>query len=128
VSLGVGTLVILDDADFSGVISGSGRLILGPDQDDTSVLSGQNIYTGQTDALGTLVIANNQALGFSSVNLAGVLRAGVPGLTIGNEVLLANDATVDTQGFTLTLTQGVGVSQFSTPDPSFTKIGAGTLI
>jgi fibronectin-binding autotransporter adhesin len=97
---------------FSGVISGAGLFDV---QGGTEMLSGANTYTGGTQvgngAAATLIVssANNLGIG-NTINInSGTLRT-TTGMIIGHTVSLANTATIDTHGQTVTITGAVSGS------------------
>ncbi len=109
---------------LSGVISGTSSLTkIGS---GTLILTNTNTYSGTTTLrTGTLTVGNSSALGTGTLNMRSgtTLRAGAPGLTLANSMILGGTETLDTNGNALTLS-GV-VSDSGTG--SLTKIGAGTL-
>jgi autotransporter-associated beta strand protein len=109
---------------LSGIISGTG-VTLDKIGTGTLTLSGTNAYSGTTTLnAGTIAVANNAALGTSTLSMATgtTLQAGAAGLMLSNAIGLNGTNTIDTNGNALALSgiiSGTGVT--------LDKIGTGTL-
>ena len=106
---------------YAGVISGPG--VLTKAGSGRLALAAANSYSGGTALnAGSIVVGNNAALGSGAVTFnGGTLQPGADGLTLGNALALAHDATIDTQGF------GLSATGVISGNGSLTKMGSGLL-
>ncbi len=108
---------------FGGTITSNGG-DLTKQGSGTLTLTGANSYTGGTDLTGgTLGVGNNNALGTGTLSMAGgtTLQAA-SSVSLGNLVALTGNATIDTNGNALTLSNAI-----SGGANGLAKIGSGTL-
>jgi len=120
--LGNRNLTLLESGtDYSGTISGAGKLIL---KEGTSLFSGENTYQGGTDVMGsTLAIAGSKAAGSGTISLTdnATLRFVADEIDLSNALTLDGQTTFDTD-FTATL------SGLMAGSGGLVKTGTGTLI
>src|SRR5262249_32317743 len=114
-----------NSATLGGTISGVGGLTkLGA---GTLVLLAANTFSGGTMlAVGTLRLANNQALGTGALTTTGSVVDYVDGVTIANPIIV-NSNTTQLQVTAGTATQAGVISELNGPRP-IEKIGVGTLV
>jgi len=108
---------------FSGTITSSGG-DLTKQGSGTLTLTGNNSYSGGTDlTAGTIAVGHNNALGSGTLTMAGgtTLQAA-SSVSLGNLIALSGNATVDTNGNSLTLSNVI-----SGGANGLTKVGSGTL-
>ncbi|MCE9612208.1 MAG: autotransporter-associated beta strand repeat-containing protein [Chthoniobacter sp.] len=129
VLLGSGTLTVGDgnNTTFSGAISGTGGSVT-KDSLGTLTLTGINTHTGTTTVkLGTLIVADDTALGATGpsgavLKLSGGTLVPMASFTTSRPVnVAAGGSAVDTNGFDLTFTGAISGTV------GLTKVGAGTL-
>jgi len=109
---------------FSGIASGSGSLAL---TGGTLELTGNNSFEGGLSiSKSTLRAGSDGVLGAAGAKISindGTLQATAP-FTLARDVFVANVATIDTNGYNLTLR---GALRTSGVDGAFVKDGLGTL-
>ena len=110
-AIGYGTLAFYrsDDLTFDGVISGSGSVV--QEGEGTLTLTGTNTYSGHTMVInsGALQVSSDANLGATSfIDLVdnGTLRAG-GSFTLSHRVETQGNASIDTNGYALTVTGDV---------------------
>jgi fibronectin-binding autotransporter adhesin len=136
----------IDTQGFTGTLSGmisdglGAKGTLSKFGAGTLILTGANTYSGGTVLFtGTIGVGNSQALGTGTLTMNSntTLQFVAGGLNVPNNIVFGFiDPTVDTQGFTDTLSgvisDAVPVGQIPAADlvfgGSLTKIGTGTLI
>ena len=108
---------------YSGTITSTGG-DLTKSGSGTLTLTGANSYNGGTDLTGgAIAVGNNNALGTGTLTMAaGTTLQAASGVTLGNLIALTGNATVDTNGNALTLSNII-----SGGANGLTKIGSGTL-
>ncbi|HJP97882.1 MAG TPA: autotransporter-associated beta strand repeat-containing protein [Rhodanobacteraceae bacterium] len=125
VTLGAQTLMLSNaSGNFSGVISGSGALLL---FDGTEILTGANTYSGGTTIqAGVLQVSSDANLGATTGHVkldGGTLQAG-GSFTLSHDIdAVLGGGNIDTNGHALTLSGAISGDAMS----FLVKQGAGTL-